>query len=80
MPSAAIQLSWNRTNYIISACPTSGGRRSCPRKGATVPAQAQIEATHENIVIILGSTGTSEPGHVSVVMAETANRHAPTAD
>jgi len=45
-----------------------------------VPAQAQIEATHENIVIILGSTGTSEPGHVSVVMAETANRHAPTAD
>jgi Domain of unknown function (DUF4157) len=40
--------------------------------------EAQRAANHGQIVIILGSTGTDAPGHVSVVMAETSDRKRPT--
>jgi hypothetical protein len=39
------------------------------------PQEAQQEANLGQIVVILGSTGTEAPGHISVVMAETARTH-----
>lgn len=44
------------------------------------PQNAQAEADAGQIVIILASTSTTTPGHVSVVMAQTDNRRAPTAE
>lgn len=46
----------------------------------TTPEEAQAHAALGKLVVILGSTGSEKPGHVSVVMAPTSERKPPTAE